>query len=337
MIYEVGIVCVRHCNVGCPFCYSNSRVISEFGRDFLLLFALVWKDRKNYLHDLSERVCSIFKGASFLNIGITGGEPSLIPYWVYDIILNSFRKLNCFLRFTFSTNGSCLNNEYLEWLRHNNFVVSLSYDAILCRLEIRDFVFRLEEMAKVVNPDNLRLHFLVYKKTNIERIVKILRILDWLKCSFSLYIPVGRSKDYLLDEDSILSFFRRIFDEGLYSRFPEIVNMVNTLKTSPNILTSNINGIWGQCWNAFRIDFEKAEITDGDGCISRRVSIYEVSSVEDLFLKLGICEIIKKKLNPECEKCSYFSFCRGGCFLLKNKYSCTGLRKVLDFLAKTVL
>jgi len=337
MVYEIGIVCTWHCNAGCSFCYSDSRIIPEFDQDFLLLFAFIWKDRKEYLQNLSEKVCSIFKNASFLNVGITGGEPSLIPYWVYDSILGPFKKLNCSLRFTFSTNGSCLNDEYLEWLKHNNFVVSLSYDAVLRKMKMQNFVSRLEKIAKVIEPDNLRLHFLVYKRMDIEQNVKILKTLDWLKCSFSLYLPVGRSGDYFLSEDSILLFFRRIFDEGLQNRFPEIANIINALKTSSCTSVSNINSIWGECWNAFRIDFERAEITDGDGCISRRVSIYEVSSVEDLFLKLGVYEIVKKKLSAECEKCSYFSFCRGGCFLLKGRYSCAGLKKVLDFLAKAVL
>lgn len=337
MVYEVGITCTKYCNIGCSFCYSDSKVIPEFDRDFLLLFALIWKNKKGYLQDLSERVCGIFRNASFLNVGITGGEPSLIPYWVYDVILDSFRKLDCSLRFTFSTNGSYLNDEYMEWLKHNSFVVSLSYDAILCRLEIQDLIFKLEKIAKIVGPDNLRLHFLVYKKMNVERIIKILKILDWLKCNFSLYIPVGRSGDYFLDEDSILLFFRRVFDEELHNRFPEIVNMINDLKTNSIISTNNVNGIWGQCWNAFRIDFEKAEITNGDGCIPGRVSVYEVSFIEELFLKLEVHEIIRKKLSFECKECNYFFFCKGGCFLLKGKYSCAGLKKILDFLASIVL
>lgn len=329
---ELGIVCTNYCNSSCHFCYSDSL--------FSNVPVVFGKEERSRILNNAEKVVHVFSDLGDVSLGITGGEPSLVSYDVYDEIITRMSALNV-RRMTFSTNGFFLNEPYLIWLRERNVDLVISYDGFIRYRNKKDLVKNIEFVSRFLPIERIYLHFLVYKFFDVDYVIKLMSEIDWLQFSYSFFIPIGRGRnlDLYFDEQKVLRFLDAVLSFGYERRFPElmvILDLVSKVINDRGLQESSyfFGGIWGNCWSSLRVDLLNGVVMVGDNCVGRVVNLDDLEGTKDLVLKAGISKIQKMKLDFRCINCDYWRICKGGCFLLREKYVCGGLRFIFDFIKK---
>lgn len=327
---ELGIVCTNYCNSNCQFCYSDSL--------FSNVPVIFNKEEEKRILDNVKKVVRIFFDSGSISLGITGGEPSLVSYNIYDKVIAYMSDLNI-QRITFSTNGFLLNEPYLVWLRERNIDLAISYDGFIQYNDKRALIENVEFISKFLPVDRIYLHFLMYKFFDVDHIIELMKEIEWLQFSYSFFIPVGRGRnlDLHFDEKKVLEFFDTVFSFGYERRIPElmvILNMVSKVINNENLQEGSyfFGGIWGDCWSSLRVDLLNGVIMVGDNCVGKVVRLDDLVGIKDFILKAGVPNIQSMKVDFKCIGCDYWRICRGGCFLLRERYVCGGLKFIFDFI-----
>ncbi len=199
---ELGIVCTNYCNSNCQFCYSDSL--------FSNAPVIFNKEEEKRILDNVKKVVRIFFDSGSISLGITGGEPSLVSYNIYDKVIAYMSDLNI-QRITFSTNGFLLNEPYLVWLGERNIDLAISYDGFIQYNDKRALIENIEFISKFLPVDRIYLHFLMYKFFDVDHIIELMKEIEWLQFSYSFFIPVGRGRNLDLYFDENFDEFELIF------------------------------------------------------------------------------------------------------------------------------
>ncbi|WP_285517585.1 radical SAM protein [Thermolongibacillus altinsuensis] len=122
---QLILIVTENCNLRCKYCvysgnYENSRTHNYFKMDSSIAKEAVFK----YLSSISN----IKKKKPFLIpiIGFYGGEPLLNYALIKEIVTYSKQIYNGEIYFNMTTNATLLDEEKIEFLVHNNFLLSIS-------------------------------------------------------------------------------------------------------------------------------------------------------------------------------------------------------------------
>lgn len=340
------------CNFNCNYCSvgnisSNSNLNVEYVKKFI--------DGTKELLD--------YKQDKTLNVLWHGGEPLLISIDVYrelqDYIKNSLKGID--VKFSLQTNGSLINNQWIEFFKEYNISPGISLDGYK---ELHD-VNRLDKLGnktfdKVVENIEFLMKngitpgiLMVLNTAEAIDINKLYEFLAELKCPAKIHavFPAGRAEDRTdLDDlfmkyvDTLIELFKlginddRIVNiEPLNSLFTSIVEDIPALECSHS----------GKCGIDFMCLHEDGAVSFCGRNDASREFMYG-NIVDSNPLQLYLSEFAKQIRNrdefiksSDCGKCKYFNLCHGGCpfeaFLnsgkIEEKYKhCNEWQRLLDFL-----
>ena len=110
------------CDLNCGYCFykdvSDNRKVKNYGK---------------MSEDIAEQIVikAFATGASLINYGFQGGEPTLVGlnfYKNFVNIVNKYNVNNTQVLYSLQTNGMHIDNEYAEFFKANNFLIGLSLD-----------------------------------------------------------------------------------------------------------------------------------------------------------------------------------------------------------------
>ena len=301
------------CNIKCRHCYHST------GCDSTLM-------------DIStfERTVKLVKDSyRFTRFIWHGGEPILAPQSFYkeafSIEKKYFGKNAC--ENTIQTNGSLLNQRFIEFCKSNRVNLGISYEGgfgngLRPGLDEKYIDSMVEYMVK-------KQHMFLISATihggNIDKIDNIYEKFTGMGASLSLnpVIDLGRAKDnpdLHLDPDM---FAERMI--SLFERWAKDPNVkVPVLPFFPYVITAmdgyaNISDCpHASCLTKWICVYPNGDVYPcGKACPPeyRLGNINEVSSIEELFDSDGIRNILipSIKRRDACKDCSIYQYCNGGC------------------------
>lgn len=139
--FRVNWLLETRCNLDCIYCFANDKMKTP------LLF-------DDFDHTMTIH---LLKRLKVMNVGITGGEPTLNPN-----LLDIVSKVSEFATVNIDTNGTieCFNESFIKVLKLQNVLVRISVDSFN------------EDLAKRVRPFKKKDHSYDILKRNISHLIK---------------------------------------------------------------------------------------------------------------------------------------------------------------------
>lgn len=336
---------VDYCNFDCDFCrYPHNKYPNTMSFD---TYKIIVTKACEY---------NISQGNNRLSIIYHGGEPLL---WGIDLFKraikfqNELKKKNPKLAFrnSIQTNGSLLNQEYIEFFKMNHFNIGISIDG----------------------PDEINFH----KNDAGNHIVfENMKKLHEAGCSFGILSVItnehagwaDRYYDFLMENDihslgfcyciydeekqetvknEVLSeFLKRFFDRYFYGtyklsvrEFDSVVKLCLGAKT--NACTYSYRS---GCGNYFSIRPDGDVLFCDPYTLGKKAlgnilncSFFDIKQNPEL---LGIIEDAKNSITKVCNKCEIYAICGGGCY--RNLFGgetnafCTTFKVLYPYIKDTV-
>ena len=343
-----------HCNMRCQYCFyadvTNRREKKNNG-------AMSYET-------LEKLVCSALSETTEMCVfGFQGGEPTLAGIDFFKTLIKLEEKYNInsiSINHSIQTNGLLLNDEWCEFLSRHRFLTGISIDG---SKEIHN-TFRIDANGKATHNRCLQATQKLSKHKAEYNVLSVVtnqlaahpdkvyhyykkqgfRHLQFIPC-IDGFEEQRHSHSYSLDSNQYGDFLCRIFDlwyedfirEDYYS-IRNFDNYIYMLAGYPpeNCATS------GTC--------STAPLVEADGsvypCDFYAFNPYCLGNIHthsfaEMLAGATAMEFIRssQQAHPQCEKCSYYSICRGGCRrdreltpnsgLGLNKY-CTAYKQFFD-------
>lgn len=112
---EITVFVTENCNLKCSYCYEKNKRLN-------IIFDVI--KFKNQIEEMIKNN----NIAKVLKIVFFGGEPILFFSKVKEIVFE-LNKLNLYIKYSISTNGTLLNDEVVDFFVQNNFLIMISLDA----------------------------------------------------------------------------------------------------------------------------------------------------------------------------------------------------------------
>lgn len=125
-IAGLNIFLTRRCNLRCSYCFvdkSNAKDISPF----VLASAI------DFIHK-----CSLISSKK-IHVGYIGGEP-LLNWRIFKEVTLKLQQLNTPIEIGFTTNGTLITQEKIEFIKERNLRIVLSFDGEISTMSDRLFI-----------------------------------------------------------------------------------------------------------------------------------------------------------------------------------------------------
>lgn len=316
------------CNIRCKYCFyrdeAENRETKSFG--FMKLDTLEEVIKKSI--EFCDTECTI---------AYQGGEPTMsgLDFFKKSIeFQNKYNTRNIKINNAIQTNGVNLSDEFIQFLKDNNFLVGISLDGIKqthdcfrVDCEGNGTYKRVVDTIKKFNEIGVEYNVLtvVNAKTakNIEKIYKSykelgVQYMQFIPCLNPLDEPKERY-EHTLNSKEHANFLKKLFDmwykdvtTGNEIHVEEFENYVGMLMgRHPGIC-----GMSGICSNQF--------VVESDGsvypCDFYALDQYKIGnmitdSISDIDNKRKEIKFVEESLtlSSKCPKCKYIYMCRGGC------------------------
>ena len=340
------------CNFNCNYCSAgNNNSSSNLNIDYIKKFINGTEALLKYKHDKN------------LNIIWHGGEPLLITIDVYrelqDYIINTLKGID--VKFSVQTNGSLINEQWIEFFKEYNVVPGISLDGYK-ELHNGNRVdkFGNQTFDEVVkNIKTLKENgitpgiLMVLNTAESIDINKLYEFLADLKCPVKIHtvFAAGRAsnrtdlgnlfKKYI---DTLIELFRISMNDERIVQIEPLNSLFTSIIEDRPMLECSYSGKCGV--DVMCLHENGAVSFCGRNDATREFMYGNITDHEPLHLYLSECgkqirsraELIK---NSDCSRCKYFKFCHGGCTFeallnagtIEAKYEyCSEWQRLLDYM-----
>ena len=191
------------CNLDCAYCFFLDKANLYPGSDFRMTPAV----QEQYIRQLIES-----HQTDDVNIAWQGGEPTLmgLDFYRHSIeLVEKYRRPGMRFLHTMQTNGTLLDDDWVEFFKEHNFLIGISLDG---PRELHD-VYRLDKGGKPTH----------------DRVMRGLRLLQKYEVDYNILTAVNRvNADYPLD---IYRFLR----EEAGTTWMQFIPVVEQTQENPQI------------------------------------------------------------------------------------------------------
>ena len=274
---HVQIELTDNCNLCCDYCYRDSKYKNPKAK------YIDYKELKKFLLKYKEK--------NLLEIGVTGGEPTLHPEFIkiMKFVLKNFELVELVTNGTnFKVILALLKD--LEERDRKKFNLSISFNRWFRDFEKfeKGYHYLNETLKKITkkHPVRIILTDFLYSKEKAEKVKRILKESGVKDIDFSFVAPIGRGKNKINELENISKFKK---DKSKNSFVPNPLNCGLIFKHT----VINPEGNLRPC-ALFPQDFKIGSIKD--------------NFVSEKYKRLGIIPSPNKKI---CKSCEYFDYCVG--------------------------
>ncbi len=303
------------CNLHCSYCHAATSQDKKSRFDAKNLGTLIQN-------------CSL--GFDNVDFCWFGGEPLSVGMEFFSKILDAEKKekekRGIVFRNTIQTNGTLLDDRWLDFLKENDFHLGLSFDAPLEICEIHRGVKpeRMLGICELIKQHGLPLRTLcVISKLNVRRSHEIFDLFKEIGVdSFSLLplksVPLA-TKPLLPSDEEIFDLYRDVFNLWMYTE-----NNFSSIQPLDNILRSLLGSRPTLC--SFSEVCLKRMITITQSgkvvpCGSLALNEFVLGNIfhEPLLRILNNSSVKKLRemrdehIKANCGNCEFLPICRGGC------------------------
>ena len=266
-----------------------------------------------------------------------GGEPTLIGLDYFrraEELIQKYNRKNLRIDRAIQTNGFALDEEWARFFADNRYLVGLSMDGTkethdLFRVDAGgEGTFRqVQRTAKMF--DRIGVEYNILTVVNAQTAKKIQSIYTFFKKNGFRYLqfipcldPLGEEpgqRDYSLTPEAYGEFLCRLFD--LWYK-----DLMNGEEVSIRQFDNYIQMLMGyppeSCGMSGVCSFQNVVESDGsvypcdfyvlDEWKLGNLNVNSFPELEEKRKELGFVEE-SRQIHPDCQKCRWFSICRGGC------------------------
>lgn len=306
------IVPTNQCNLRCKYCYH-----STYGYD---------KDKLSLkqVEDILEKASDSFNK---VNIFWHGGEPLVMGIDFYKKILDIQSKISAKKQCSFSnklqTNGTLVNEEWIDFFIKNNFGIGVSFDGPN-NDDFRQQGDLVLSNIKLMKSKGLSIGVIsVITQKSLDDLIKLY---NWfnsnkISCKFNPMFICGSAKDdYALDKDVYAEKMLALFKYWMHdkncniriSQFDELFFYFTKQKYNHVCCHSSClyhylgitpNGDIYPCARAWTKDYVLGNIST-------------INNIEDAYNSQNYNNLVEqaiKRRNSCMETCKFSDFCKGGC------------------------
>ncbi len=330
-----------NCNVDCEYCFykclSSSR--EEYSKGFM---------SDETLEALA--VNAIEYADNYVAFAFQGGEPTLAGIDFFRRAVEYQKKYNekgIVIENTIQTNGILIDEEWAKFLADNKFLVGLSldgpkkihdrhrkdlngkgtFDKVMRAVSLfRQYRVDFNILSVITNESAKNASSLYhFYKRNGFRYIQLIPCMDEHERAGS-----GKEESFAVDPEQYGKFLCDFFDMWLKDFEDGLdmdVRMFSNLAQMAAGYPAEECGMNGECTCYFAVE--------GDGsvypCDFYCLDEWRLGTVKDSFKSLFNSDKAKefvqysRKLSQKCEKCPYYSLCRGGCRRWREGGSLAGL------------
>lgn len=324
------------CNLACDYCFymdlCKNRQVSDYG---------FMSEETSYL--IVDRIIEYLGSSGRASIGFQGGEPTLIGLDFYKKMISYIKSKETGIEFTFTiqTNGSLLDQSWLNFFKENNFLVGISLDGLekthdyhrkntLGEKTFKDVlksIYKLEEnyidfnILTVVNKNLLAYVeeiYTFYKDMDFKNLqfIPCLNPLDNNDSKFNRYSP--SSLEYGVFLDKLFKLWYKDFTQGRFISIRYFDNILNYF-LGLDYEACDMQGICS-IQNIIEAD---GQVYPCDFYVLEKEAIGDLKkdSFLEIFRSKKSKNFLRRSFSLEdeaCKSCIYFALCRGGCMRHRN-------------------
>ncbi|RRD39492.1 anaerobic sulfatase maturase [Leptotrichia sp. OH3620_COT-345] len=344
------------CNLNCKYCFyydvADNRTVRNYGP---MKFEV-----------LEKLVMEAFEYAdTVINFMFQGGEPTLIGtnfYEKFHEYVDKYNKKNIRTEFFIQTNGTLLNNGWMELFRKYNYLVGISLDGYE---EIHD-IFRINGKNKgtfkkvMQGIEHLKISkvefniLCVVNKLVAQNGKKVYRFFREKGFRYMQFIPCiddfdnKKEKEFTLTAKDYGKFLNEIFllwyedfIDGNFISIRYFDNLIRILLGQPPEACDmmgfcSVNGVIESNGDVYPCDFYVLD--------EYKLGNITENKFENILFNEKAVDFYKTSLNmsEKCKKCKYIKICRSGCRRYKNfdgtenKYENKFCDAYMDFFRKNL-
>lgn len=285
------------CNLNCNYC-------TQRGHSF-------YSGRVADVEPLVQRLRT--SGINPKLIKLWGGEPMV--YWtLFKTLTKALKQEFPSAQFTTFTNGTLLTQERVDFLKENNFFVSVSCDGLFARGGVNNLNHHLEELKYAVNTlnENIRVFSVLTEENSVfDQTCRVIRQTLGKEISitpFPLRIREG-SGNLSLSQQALDNITESIFYCGQYEK-------------TTSYLTKHVETFEKKILSRYRKEdtaFHLCDTQYGDLIIDMQGAIFNCHSIPEkvgMLEKFPVCGttgLTHWKDKPNCPTCPLLQLCAGGC------------------------
>ncbi|NHB86896.1 dynobactin maturation radical SAM/SPASM protein DynA [Photorhabdus tasmaniensis] len=345
------------CNLACSYCYNEDE-----RRPVMNLTTLenVIKETFDYV-----RTVGGFTGVEFI---WHGGEPFFvgIDFYNYAVL---FQKKYCkeinYIN-TIQTNGTLISNKWIDFIKKNDFIISLSVDGDKDNHD-KNRVYKngkgsfdnVMKGIKKLRAANINFgSVIVINKENMNRTEELYKFFVSERIVFNIIplIKSGRANDAYndlgLDADEFFEPWKKVYDLWFDADDENYIHVSDFVRKTQSIIAGRAADCIGmsQCGNA---NCSTDPLGDIYPCASLsghndlKYGNINYKSLYELFNSKVAFNWRNRPINEECAKCKWQHVCHGGCQSRSYKfysgayyqrdYYCPSLKKMYAHIGKRIL
>lgn len=341
------------CNYNCRYCFyydiADNRSIKNYG--------IIQPET---IDNLLDKVFNFFNEKTQINFAFQGGEPTVAPistfkYFIQQVQLK--KKEFHHIGYSIQTNGSMINDEWINLFKQYNFLVGISLDGFK---ENHNY-FRLiknkptfNEVMKTINllqKNNIQYNILTVLTNKLaQHPVKLFNFIKKNNFNFVQLIPCLPKIATIQDEFSLtpkkfFEFYQVFFDLWFNEYQNNNYISINLFNDIFNILQNKLPGSCGAlgfCSFQFIVE-ANGNVYPCDFYVLDEYNLGNINqqSFEEIISNPLINQFLhrKKRDTKLCHNCKYVNICHGQCPRLNVCYfndDYCGYQKLLDHIITSI-
>lgn len=313
-----------HCNLACHYCFYK-RVYELYPQKMQVMPLEV-------MHTLITSALNT--DTAYISFCWQGGEPTLAGLDFFKEIVtvqNRLRKNYQVIENSIQTNGILLDDEWCQFLSHNNFLVGISLDGpeAIHNVYRKDYADNgtFEKVMKAIalmNEHAVQYNILaLVTDANVSKAHEIYTFFRQNNFAYLQFIPCfehdehGNSLPFTISGRNLGNFYCELFDEWYHDGFPYV-----SIRLFQDLLMYSINNVktsccWlGEC-NSYIVVEHNGDCYPCDFFVYPEWQLGNIMScrlneIMDNEIRSRFA-FIKQELSEECKKCNIKDFCMGDC------------------------
>lgn len=316
------------CNINCKYCFysdvANIRCIKDYGIM-----------SETTMNNLIEKTLNYFKSETVITYAFQGGEPTIAGLNYFKKFVNKVnqkKKEYHTIRYAIQTNGILLNEEWVKFLKENDFLVGISldgymenHDALRVKGVLGKTYERVMEAIKLLKSCNVDFNILTVLTSKLSKNPKRL-FQFYLKNNFK-YIQLipclpsleAEADQYSLKPEEFYEFYNVFFKcwlkEYLKGNYISVTYFDNVIPLFIGKMPQQC-GYLGNCAMQFVVESDGGVYPCDFYVVDRyRLGNINDSGIIDLYKSIILNEFINEKRTKcsKCNGCRYEKICNGQC------------------------
>lgn len=319
LVRTVLICPTNKCNLRCKYCYVNKNICKKEIMDIKLI--------ERILRNILKK-----QKINELNIIWHGGEPLLASVGFFEkaIEIQNRIKQETGVKIInkIQTNGTLIDEKTADFLKKNDFIVSLSIDGPK-EIHNSNRIYkngygsfeRIMKGIKILKDKNIGFNAIcVVTSKNIRKPIKLFKFfkelgVDTIRFNEFLDTPYNNFKDLAVSEKNFNKFLIDLFEKYVKDKSNLKVSPLDEIITSFYFGKNNLCTYSKSCAGGFLSINYKGEVFTCNrvlGWKEFRVGNVSNNSFEEM-IKNATKIIKKEEISKDCKKCEFKEICWGGC------------------------